>query len=80
MKKASVIYLFVFVSIMFSSCATKRIQHTQEEDPATFVKKKKEPKLLRAADEMLDNYGKKLRGELNRHPVETAKPPKGTFH
>lgn len=80
MKKALVIYLFVFTSIMFSSCAAKRMQYVQEEDPATFVKKKKEPKLLRAADEMLDHYGKKLRGELDRHPVETSKPPKGTFH
>lgn len=80
MKKASIIYLYVFASIIFSSCATKRMQYVQEEDPATFVKKKKGPLLLRAADEMLDRYGKKLRGELDRHPVETAKPPKGTFH
>lgn len=80
MKRASIIYLYVFASIIFSSCATKRMQYVQEEDPATFVKKKKEPLLLRAADEMLDRYGKKLRGELDRHPVETAKPPKGTLH
>lgn len=80
MKKASVIFLFVFASIIFSSCATKRMQYVQEEDPATFVKKKKESKLLQAADEILDRYGKKLRGELDRHPVETSKPPKGTFH
>lgn len=80
MPKSTKLILVVIATILFTSCATKRIQNPQNVDEVVVVKKKKPGLLDIIIDNTIDHYEKKQRGELDRHPVETAKPPKGTFH
>lgn len=64
---------------LFTSCAAKRIQNDSSEDGEIFVKKKKERWINRAAKGTIDYYGRKYRGELDRHPAENINIPKGTL-
>lgn len=77
MKKRTSTYLLILLMMMLVSCATRSMNTAQNKD-STKVESKdgKEPYLSRLATGLLEYFGRKQRGEEDKHPVKTGLKPK----